>query len=302
MLSNSFTNLILALPLAFAAPQLSQSYHVQADLNSTSNQNTSGHAPGHEGATAASWSADAIADQVKQLYAASTNNQRYEILGANGLAFDFFAAPSFAGGGKDGGVVLADNTQWPGVVGTGSAMLVGTLGPCGMIAPHNHPRATEILINIVGPDLIYGSIPQGGSEVIMGKAAVGQVALLPKGSYHFVQNGGCTPTVIVAGFNDESPGALFVSQAYAAFDEETYEAAFGASGLVMLDPAEIPNTVNLGADDCLKMCGIDRSYDISNVTKEELFMQSLAGYLKSINYTASDYPQELQGLTGVSIQ
>ena len=38
------------------------------------------------------------------------------------------AAKSFGGGGADGGVILADNTIFPGVVGNGMAMLVGFLG------------------------------------------------------------------------------------------------------------------------------------------------------------------------------
>lgn len=38
------------------------------------------------------------------------------------------AAESFGGGGKDGGVILADNTQFPGVVGNGLSWLAGFLG------------------------------------------------------------------------------------------------------------------------------------------------------------------------------
>src|SRR5882762_5425006 len=33
----------------------------------------------------------------------------------------------------------------------------------------------------------------------------------------------------------ESPGVLFVSQAFAAFDEQTYSAAFGGVGVTMID-------------------------------------------------------------------
>jgi hypothetical protein len=35
--------------------------------------------------------------------------------------------------------------------------------------------------------------------------------------------------------SSESPGVLFVSQAFAAFDEETYSAAFGGIGVKMID-------------------------------------------------------------------
>ena len=33
----------------------------------------------------------------------------------------------------------------------------------------------------------------------------------------------------------ESPGVLFISQAFAAFDEQTYSAAFGGIGVTMID-------------------------------------------------------------------
>src|ERR1700676_2431792 len=32
-----------------------------------------------------------------------------------------------------------------------------------MVAPHIHPRATEILVNVAGPPLMTGVIPEAGS-------------------------------------------------------------------------------------------------------------------------------------------
>ena len=180
-------------------------------------------------------SANPLAAEITALQQANTANDRYAILGQDGLAFSFLDAQSFAGGGKDGGVVLADDTLFPGVIGTGSAMLMGFLGPCGMVAPHIHPRATEILVNVAGPPLMTGVIPEGGAPSIVGYAGPGNVTLLPQGSVHYVASTGCYPTVIVAGFNNESPGVLFVSQAFAAFDEQTYSAAFGEIGVTMID-------------------------------------------------------------------
>ncbi len=91
-----------------------------------------------------------LAGEIAALNAANTANERYKILGPDGLVFDFLGAffklegcilrglalmtffttdaPSFGGGGKDGGVVLADNTVFPGVIGQGQAMLMGFLG------------------------------------------------------------------------------------------------------------------------------------------------------------------------------
>lgn len=68
-----------------------------------------------------------ITELIAELYDQVNPNARNNILG-DGLTFDFLAAQSFGGGGKDGGVILADNTLFPGVVGNGLSWLVGFLG------------------------------------------------------------------------------------------------------------------------------------------------------------------------------
>jgi len=133
-----------------------------------------------------------------------------------------------------------------------------------------------------------GIIPENGAPLIMSTAGPGNATILPRGSVHYIANTGCEPTVIVAGFNAENPGVLFVSTSYAAFDSETYSAAFGGIGVTMLDPAKIPNTVILGRESCLKKCGIDRAtFDINSVGNKAMMLQAYAGYLKSQGYTVT---------------
>jgi hypothetical protein len=139
-------------------------------------------------------------DLIKALNTANTPNERYKLLGKDGLVFDFLDAPSFGGGGKDGGVVLADNTVFPGVIGQGQAMLMGFLGPCGMVSPHIHPRASEYLLNVAGPPLLATVIPENGADPISVSLGAGNVTILPAGSVHMVAGTGCQPTLIVASF------------------------------------------------------------------------------------------------------
>jgi len=221
-------------------------------------------------------------DLIKALNEANTANERYELLGPNGLAFDFLDAPSFGGGGKDGGVVLADNTNFPGVIGQGQAMLMGFLGPCGMVAPHIHPRASEYLLNVAGPPLLATVIPENGADPVSLQLGAGNVTILPAGSVHMVAGTGCQPTLIVASFNAESPGVLLFTNAYQAFDTETIDAAFGGVGATVYDSSKIPANVIIGRDECLKKCGIDRAtFDISGTSKRDLMKQALQGYLDS---------------------
>jgi len=221
-------------------------------------------------------------DLLNKLHQANTANERYAILPPEDFLFDFLEASSFGGGGPDGGVVLADDTQWAGTIGNNIAMLMGFLGPCGMVAPHSHPRAAEIYVNVAGPPLQAGIIPENGAPIIMGMAGPGTATVLPRGSMHYITNTGCEPVTIVAGFNAESPGALFMSAAYAAFDTQVYSAAFGGIPVTVLDPKKIPNTVILGRQDCLDKCGIDRNtFNIQSTSKKDLMAASFQAFLKS---------------------
>lgn len=68
-----------------------------------------------------------VKEFIAELYAQVNPNDRNTLLDG-GFTFDFLAAESFGGGGRDGGLVLADNTLFPGVVGNGLSWLVGFLG------------------------------------------------------------------------------------------------------------------------------------------------------------------------------
>ncbi|RSH91577.1 hypothetical protein EHS25_009876 [Saitozyma podzolica] len=181
-------------------------------------------------------------------------------------------AKNFGGGGKDGGVILADNTIFPGVVGNGLSWLVGFLGPCGMVAPHNHPRATEYLMNIAGP-----------------LSPLDRRA--PLGSVHYVSNEGCDPALIAAAFNSETPGVGFLSSMYTAFDPETIDAAFGNAGATIFNTTDIPGAVNLGHQSCLQRCGINGdTFNINGkISNPDLMNMAFAGYLKSQGFNYDGY-------------
>ncbi len=74
------------------------------------------------------------------------------------------------------------------------------LQPCGMVSPHIHPRATEYLLNVVGPPLLATVIPENGADPVSVEIGPGNVTILPMGSVHMVSGTGCEPTLIVASF------------------------------------------------------------------------------------------------------
>lgn len=160
---------------------------------------------------------------------------------------------------------------------------------CLQVAPHTHPRAAESLFNVAGPPLLAGSFNENGSPYYHGELNVGETVMLPRGSSHFIANTGCEPSFTVSAFNADSPGVGFLYSVYSSIDEETISAAFDGVDMPSADPAKLPATVQIGRDECLAKCGIDRStYDISNLTGKQLMQGAFASYLKSSGYDYSE--------------
>jgi len=228
-----------------------------------------------------------ITELILHLMDAQTAIARFALLNNTGagVGFNFLDNPPVGGGGEDGSIVLADDTDFPATVGNGMAMLLGFLGPCGMIPPHTHPRATEILINIAGPPVVYGVFNENGGGIVYGRQSVGTATMLPQNSMHFSQNDGCYPAVSVSVFNCESPGLMFASQAFAAFNEETMAAAFGAMGVPAVQPSSIPTVVVTGRQQCLARCGLPSDYRFSVTNNTEILYMAMAGYLKEQQYS-----------------
>ncbi|KAJ7235626.1 RmlC-like cupin domain-containing protein [Mycena haematopus] len=177
------------------------------------------------------------------------------------FVFDFFNPPAGVTTGAGGKVILANVASFPAVVGNGAAMAVGILEPCGMNTPHTHPRATEIQFNVNGTTIRTGMITENGGRFIMTDLEPGQMTIFPQGSIHFQLNEGCSPAVFVSGFNSEDPGALQIAQRFLGLSPDIVAATLGDIGVeeVMGLEAMIPDNVSLGADECLKRCGITRS-------------------------------------------
>lgn len=76
----------------------------------------------------------------------------------NALAFNFKTAPV---GGDGGRILVANEANFPFLVGEGIAGAVAFIEPCGMNSPHTHPRATEFLTVVEG-QLEVGFVMENG--------------------------------------------------------------------------------------------------------------------------------------------
>lgn len=209
-----------------------------------------------------------------QLFLSDVAADRFALLPDNkDFVFDFNNSSLKNMGGKGGDLITANRKNFPALVGTGSGMAVGFLGPCGFNTPHVHPRATELQI-VVDGRLTVEMIPENGVFNTPGNAKSGrrvitntinafEVTPFYLGSVHTQFNPDCKNATFVAAFNSEDFGAGQVAEELFALSDDVVSAAFGQA----IDGADvakfkgaIPATIAFGVEQCLKTCGIKPNY------------------------------------------
>ncbi|KAH8917823.1 hypothetical protein BT69DRAFT_1338760 [Atractiella rhizophila] len=171
----------------------------------------------------------------------------------NGFTFDFINSPVNLFNGKGGTFTLADDSDYPGGIGSGMASVVLVLAPCAMIQPHYQPRVNEIGYLISGGPMRWATQFEAGEPLVYEFLQVGQALMLPKGSMHYGLVLGCDPTLVGR---------------FRGFDDETIAASEGTYGVQPVDFSQLPQPLNLGAQQCLDRGGIDRSaFDVGQTTK-----------------------------------
>ena len=194
---------------------------------------------------------------LSKLITAATAVDRLNLLNDTDFVFDFFhpQPAAVSSSGEDGTVVLAKRDTFPALVGSGLAMAVGMVGPCGLNTPHTHPRSAEFNLAVNGTFQV-GMLEENGARLVMNTLNPGQATLFPRGAIHFEQNLGCEPVLFVAAFADEDPG---VSSLTNFFDvpAAVAEASLDISSTAFQKIAgEIPKNIVFGVEECLTRCGL----------------------------------------------
>ena len=201
---------------------------------------------------------------IAQLETAATAVDRLRLLQPADLVFDFGAAMGNATNtvGLGGHTVKSDRGVFPALVGTGVAMTLGFLGPCGFNTPHIHPRSSEINVVVQGA-LVSEFQLENGLRPIVNNLNLYQMTVFPQGAMHTEFNPLCTPSVFVAGFGNEDPGVQQIAQTFFGFRSDLVKAVLGGEGTVNgadIDQFKgtIPANVALGVESCLRTCGIQK--------------------------------------------
>jgi hypothetical protein len=101
--------------------------------------------------------------------------------------YDFTKHPNYDS--PTGAVINADAATFPAVTGLGSSVALLKLAPCGMLPPHLHPRATNIVTAITGNTTTY-MIGENGVGLRKVELLPMMVTVFPQASLHMMQNNG----------------------------------------------------------------------------------------------------------------
>ncbi|KAK0346122.1 hypothetical protein LTR02_008126 [Friedmanniomyces endolithicus] len=193
------------------------------------------------------------------LATAATQLDRLALLGNDDAwLFDFTAQEpnyNFA----PGGVVNMNAATFPAAKGNGMTMAMLNLGPCSMLPPHYHPRASNYVVAIHGNTTTY-MYEENGARLVTETLTPGMATIFPQASMHMMVNNGCENAQLVSALNSDDAGTQNIGNVFSnGFPADLVNAAFGqnlASSDVASKMTPVGTGSNWGLSECLKQCGI----------------------------------------------
>ncbi len=128
---------------------------------------------------------------------------------------------------KGGTIQEANQSTFPGLAGNGLAVYLLTLQPGAVRIPHWHPDASELDYILSGKVRIGLGFPDGEWERF--DLETGQIAILPQGWFHYIQNIGDDVVRMLVIFNNSNPNDIGISQGFQAIPKEALGLTFGVS-------------------------------------------------------------------------
>jgi quercetin dioxygenase-like cupin family protein len=101
--------------------------------------------------------------------------------------------------------------NYPALNTQGLALARLDYAPGGLVPPHTHPRATEVLYLVKG-QLLVGFVDTN-DKFYPAHIKTGDVYVFPRGLVHFQFNFGTTPAFAIAVLNSQNPGVQLIAPA-----------------------------------------------------------------------------------------
>ncbi|KIY02548.1 uncharacterized protein Z520_01013 [Fonsecaea multimorphosa CBS 102226] len=192
---------------------------------------------------------------VAQLRLVNTNLDRMNLLpNDSDWLFDFTKQDKYTF--SPGGVVNANAATFPATVGHGMTMAMLNLGPCSMLPPHIHPRATNFVVAISGTTTTY-MVAENGARTVAETLSPGQMTIFPQASVHTMINMGCENAQLISALNSDDSGTTNLANAFFSFPQNITGTIIGGG----LNAQDILSRVppvgtgsNAGPQACLEAC------------------------------------------------
>ncbi|KAF2739459.1 RmlC-like cupin [Polyplosphaeria fusca] len=194
-----------------------------------------------------------------KLMLAATNVDRQALLPKNeDWIFDFTQQKVYTF--APGSVVNANAATFPTLAGVGMTMAQLNLGPCAMLPPHWHPRATNLVVAVTG-NITTWMVGENGVKVVTTELTPGKMTVFPRASLHAMQNNGCDNAQLISALNSDDAGTTNIfNTAFDNIPHEVLAAAFGDdefdAGTVGKNIPKVGTGSVMGSAECRRRCGI----------------------------------------------
>ena len=163
--------------------------------------------------------------------------------------------PFTVGGGGNG--KRASLIEMPSLKGVGISYGYTDLEPCGIVLPHIHPRATEMIYAIQGRFQV-GFVEENEGRAIINDIGEGETHFFPQGLIHFEQNLACTKGIFLSAFTHEDPGALSLPNRLFSLPTQAITSSFNNNEetLKMIQDKLVVSPA-AGVGECRARCGLN---------------------------------------------
>lgn len=118
-------------------------------------------------------------------------------------------------------VNMVTTTEFPGLNTLGLSMARTDIAPNGVVLPHSHPRASEMMFVHSG-SVVVGFLDTKG-RLFQKSLGKGEVFVFPRGLVHYIMNYGFSLATIFLVLNSQNPGVVGIVHAMFATDSEVVE-------------------------------------------------------------------------------
>ena len=198
---------------------------------------------------------DTNTDLVAKLRMANTNLDRLALLPKDeDWLFDFTKDDKYTF--SPGGVVNANAATFPATVGQGMTMAMLNLGPCSMLPPHLHPRATNFVVAVSGQTRTF-MINENGARTVTEVLTPGKMTIFPQGSVHSMMNIGCENAQLISALNSDDTGTTNLANAFFSLPSNITGPIVGAGVNTQSIFNQVPGVgtgAAFGPEQCIAAC------------------------------------------------